>query len=243
MLNKAINSFLAVFGLKMSRLRHDDAHRIVRGLKDNRINVVFDVGANTGQFASVIRRAGYRGTIICFEPLPEAHEALERRVKTDGNTVVHPRAALGDTQGLVEINVSRNSVSSSILQLLPSHSTAAPDSIYVDAVETPVDRLDNVFDEYVSQGDRVFLKIDTQGYEWHVLDGAAQSLQRIDGLLLEMSLIPLYDGQRLWKELLDRLQGEGFVLWQVLPGLADPQSGRTLQFDGVFYRTEMASGS
>jgi hypothetical protein len=51
-----------------------------------------------------------------------------------------------------------------------------------------------------------------------------------------MSLVPLYEGQRLWKDILHRLEAEGFVLWQIIPGFSDPESGRSLQFDGVFYR-------
>lgn len=234
--NKLIKTFLRTFGLKMSRIRNDDPHRIVKGLEANRINIVFDVGANTGQFAKSLREAGYRGKIVCFEPLPDAHEKLRNRFVRDENILIHPRTALGDARGTIKINVSRNSFSSSILNLLPSHSDAAPESAYVDTIEAEIDRLDNIFTDYVIEGSRVFLKIDTQGYEWNVLDGAEMCLDKIDGLLLEMSLVPLYEGQRLWKDILDRLEGEGFVLWQILPGFSEPTSSQTLQFDGVFYR-------
>ena len=61
-------------------------------------------------------------------------------------------------------------------------------------------------------------------------------------LLLEMSLLPLYEGQRLWKDILDRLEREGFVLWQIPPGLSDPTSGQSLRFDEVFYRKQTLSG-
>jgi len=231
---------LRVFGLTASRIRYDDPHRIVNGLKTFRINTVFDVGANTGQFARSLREAGYRGKIICFEPLPDAHEILRDRFVQDENVLVHPRTALGDVRGSININVSRNSHSSSILNLLPTHTDADSESAYIDTIEANIDRLDNVFAQYVSEGDRVFLKIDTQGYEWNVLDGAEMCLDKIVGLLLEMSLVPLYDGQRLWKDLLNRLEGERFILWQILPGFSAPKSSQTLQFDGVFYRNESA---
>lgn len=235
--SKLIKKFLRLFGLKMSRIQHDDPHRIVSGLTAHRVNVVFDVGANTGQFAKSLREAGYSGKIVCFEPLLDAHEKLRNRFDRDEKTLIHPRTALGDASGSININVSRNSVSSSILNLLSSHSDAAPESAYVDTIETDIDRLDNVFADYVTEGDCVFLKIDTQGYEWNVLNGAEACLDKVDGLLLEMSLVPLYDGQRLWKDILHRLEGEGFFLWQILPGFSEPTSGQTLQFDGVFYRT------
>lgn len=235
-INRIINKSLRVFGLKVSRTKNDDPHRIVKGLLEKRINIVLDVGANTGQFAKSLREAGFPGKIVCFEPLPAAHRRLVARFNNDHATVIHPRTALGDTSGSVALNVSANSVSSSILDLLPSHSDAAPESTYVDTIETDIDCIDNVFTSYVAPGDRVFLKIDTQGYEWNVLDGAEKSIKDIDGLLLEMSLVRLYDGQRLWKDILARLERQGFDLWQILPGFSDPASGRLLQFDGVFYR-------
>ncbi len=241
-MRKAINKTLGIFGLRLSRTRNDAAHQVVKGLTKKQIDVVLDVGANTGQFAKSIRHANYRGKIVCFEPLPDAHEELKNRCIRDERIFIHPRTALGDVRGSVQINVSRNSVSSSILNLLPSHSDAAPESTYIDTIETNIDCLDNVFADYVAPGNRVFLKIDTQGYEWNVLNGAKISLNRIDGLLLEMSLLPLYEGQRLWKDILDRLEREGFVLWQILPGFSDPTSGQSLQFDGVFYRKQTLSG-
>ena len=240
MFSKLIKRFLRIFGLTASRIRYDDPHRIVNGLEANRIDIVFDVGANDGQFSESLREAGYRGKIICFEPLPTAHEKLQNRFVRDEKTLIHPRTALGDVHGSININVSRNSYSSSILNLLPSHTDADPESAYIDIIKASIERLDNVFTDYVSEGDRVFLKIDTQGYEWNVLDGAAECLDQIDGLLLEMSLIPLYEGQRLWKDILGRLEREGFVLWQILPGFSEPTSSRTLQFDGVFYRNDSA---
>ena len=241
MFSKLIKSFLRVFGLTVNRIRYDDPHRIVNGLEANRINIVFDIGANAGQFSKSLREAGYRGRIICFEPLPDAHEKLRSRFCRDKKTLIHPRTAVGDVRGSININVSRNSYSSSILNLLPSHADAAPESVYIDTIKASIERLDNVFADYVNEGDRVFLKIDTQGYEWNVLDGAEMCLDKIDGLLLEMSLVPLYEGQRLWRDILDRLEREGYVLWQILPGFSEPTSSQTLQFDGVFYRNESAS--
>ena len=156
LVNKKINKTLGMFGLKLSRTRNDAAHQIVKGLATNRIDVVLDVGANTGQFAKSIRHANYHGKIVCFEPLPDAHEKLKSRFIRDGRTFIHPRTALGDVRGSVQFNVSGNSVSSSILNLLPSHSDAAPESTYIDTIETNIDCLDNIFADYVAPEDRVF---------------------------------------------------------------------------------------
>ncbi len=85
------------------------------------------------------------------------------------------------------------------------------------------------------------MKIDTQGYEWNVLDGAEETLSKLKGLHCELSLVQLYEGQRLWLELLGRLEKEGFTLWNLQPGFTDTTSGRTLQVDATFFRVNKPS--
>ena len=99
-----------------------------------------------------------------------------------------------------------------------------------------MNRLDAVAAQYVSNARNPFVKIDTQGFEWQVLNGAPATLARTRGLVVELSLAPLYSGQRLWRDIVDRLQLEGFALWGIQPGFMDPRDGRTLQVDAVFFR-------
>ena len=75
-----------------------------------------------------------------------------------------------------------------------------------------------------------------QGFEWQVLDGARDTMPHIKGILVELSLVPLYEGQHLWREVIDRLEAAGFTLWAFKPVFTDQATGRTLQVDGVFYR-------
>jgi hypothetical protein len=81
-----------------------------------------------------------------------------------------------------------------------------------------------------------FLKVDTQGYEWEVLEGATATLPRIRGILCELSLVALYEGQHLWMDVVQRLGQQGFCVWAIQPGFTDPRDGRTLQADAVFIR-------
>ena len=97
-------------------------------------------------------------------------------------------------------------------------------------------RLDAVGPMYLADSRRAFLKIDTQGYEWQVLDGACETMSQMQGVLCELSLVPLYEGQRLWMDMIQRLEREGFALWSIQPGFMDPRDGRTLQVDAVFFR-------
>lgn len=210
--------------------------QLLKALERFKIDLVLDVGANVGQFSSELRSVGYRGGLVSFEPLSAAHHALSKVALRNTNWQVHPRSAIGDYDGEIEIHIAGNSVSSSLLPMMEAHSAAAEHSVYVGVEKTPISRLDSVGPMYLANSRRAFLKIDTQGYEWQVLDGADETLSRMQGVLCELSLVPLYEGQRLWMELIRRLEREGFALWSIQPGFMDPRDGRTLQVDAIFFR-------
>ncbi|MGC2636811.1 MAG: FkbM family methyltransferase [Acidobacteriaceae bacterium] len=203
-------------------------------LQQEGINLVLDVGANSGQFGSELRASRYDGRIISFEPQSSAHAELKRRTANDPGWTVADRTAIGAQLGSVNIHISENSVSSSILSMLPAHSDAAPESHYVDMETVPVNTLDNLCS--FGPADRVALKIDVQGYERQVLEGAPRVLDRCLVVIAEMSFVPLYDGQVLAREFWDVLAAEGFAVWSLEPGFRHPKTGRMLQVDGVSFR-------
>lgn len=226
-------------GYEVRRFRPDEseAAQLVQALKIADINLVFDIGANTGQFARDIRQAGYHERIVSFEPLRSARAKLLIAAKQDSAWNVHDQAALGDSAGEALIHVAANSVSSSVLPMLESHVSAAPESVYVGIERVPIQRLDDIASYYLSPASsNLFIKIDAQGFEWQILDGAPDALRHARGLLCELSLVPLYEGQRLWREMVDRLHDEGFGLWAVQRGFTDSATGQSLQMDGIFLR-------
>ncbi len=206
-------------------------------IRSQGINLIFDVGANTGGFGTYIRELGYDGRIVSFEPTKVAHEQLLIVVKNDPHWLVAARSAIGNINGEVEINISGNSESSSILPMLDSHTKAAPTSSYVGKEVVPLRTLDTLCPEYINKGDRLFLKIDTQGYEEQVLKGAKNTVAAATVLQMELSLIPLYAGQKLMPEMISLLRDAGYDLWGIAPVFADPTSGRILQMDGIFCKS------
>lgn len=205
-------------------------------LADQNIDLVFDVGANTGQFAKSLRKAGYTHRIVSFEPLSIAHAQLLQASRNDSKWDIAPRAAIGDHEGEVEMHIAANSVSSSVLQMLDSHAIAAPDSAFIGSERVRLSRLDTVTSSYLESGTRPFVKIDTQGYEDRVLDGATELLHKVRGLQLELSLVPLYKEQKLFDALVERLCTLGYSIWAIWPGFFDPHTGRMLQVDATFFR-------
>jgi len=205
-------------------------------LRQEQINLVLDVGANVGQFVDGLRAAGYTGRVISFEPLASAYATLRKRAERDKNWIIADRTAVGAQTGSADINISGNSVSSSILDMLPSHASSEPQSSYIGAESVPVNRLDDLVS--LTPADRVLLKVDVQGYEKQVLDGAQHVLKCCRAVILEMSLVPLYDGQMLAKEMWDLLLARDFEPWSLESCYRNPQTGRTLQLDGTFVRND-----
>ena len=97
-------------------------------------------------------------------------------------------------------------------------------------------RLDSVWDELVHEGERVFLKLDVQGFEMHVLRGVEAHLERVAGVQAELALTSLYEGDTPWREVIDHLERHGFELAGLEPGFEDPETGRVLQADGILIR-------
>lgn len=224
------------FDLRRYRPERSESGRLATMLAHHGVDLVFDVGANMGQFARSLRRSGYPGRIISFEPLSVAHHKLVKASRRDSSWTIAPRMAIGDHEGKMEIHVSGNSVSSSLLEMLDVHSAAAPGSRYVSKEIVTITRLDRVAADYASAASVSFIKIDTQGYEDRVLNGANDFLNSVKGVQLELSLVPLYEGQQLFDSLFSRLQGLGFSIWAIWPGFCDPRSGRMLQVDATFFR-------
>lgn len=199
------------------------------------VKVVLDVGANKGQFARHLLRHGYCRRIVSFEPLSSAYGRLKVNAWNikRWDTV---NLALGSYDGTTEINVAGNSQSSSFLNMLPAHVAAAPESAYVATEPVSVRKLDSIIDEHVAPDESCFLKLDVQGFEKQVLMGASNSLDRITGIQLETSLVPLYQGETLFLEMLQLMADRGYNLVSLSDGFCDPVTQRLLQLDAIFYR-------
>jgi len=206
----------------------DPGLRLAVMLSANRIENVLDIGANIGQFAEDLFENGYGGRITSFEPIPHAHSRL--RMKAEGNprwTVADP-VALSDKAGEATFHEASNDLASSLLPFSGSYNGEI-DTIASYTVRTS--RLDDI-----SVDGRLFLKIDAQGAEMPILQGATATLSRIVGLQVEMSLSAIYKDQVLAPEINTMLEGLGFELWDVIPAFRNRTTQKLLQYDGVYFR-------
>ena len=203
-------------------------------LRSRDVSTVFDVGANSGQFARSLRSCGYAGLIVSFEPIRATFTDLSRSMAGDSKWVGH-NFGLGASRGTSVINVSENTVFSSILPQTDYAIQFDPKARVQRTEEIEIFTFDEVF-ELANVGNS-FLKIDTQGFERQVLEGATKSLCQLSGLQLELPLEHLYEGDWSFPVALSKLESAGFVPAQMRPTTfmtGDPQSWT--EVDCVFRR-------
>jgi FkbM family methyltransferase len=198
------------------------------------IDLVIDVGAATGGYGQQVRKFGYTGKIVSFEPLDTAFAELSKATAGDAGWTAR-QVALGSEPGEAVINIASNSDSSSLLPMESAHTEAEPSVGYVGQQTVTVARLDDLIDEIATPESRIFLKIDAQGFEKEVLAGAQETLRRCRGLQLELSFVPLYAGGMLIDEAVSTAYAAGFQMVSVEQGWA-AATGQMLQADGVFFR-------
>jgi FkbM family methyltransferase len=214
----------------------DPLFQVVRLLRHLGVDSVLDIGANAGQFGGEMRRLGYVHRMVSIEPLSLPFATLERACANDALWECQ-RVAVGPAAGEATINVAGNSVSSSMLPMLERHVRSARRSAYVGSERVRVTTIDELMDRYALRS-HTYVKIDVQGFERQVLDGAIAALGVVRAVQLELSLVPLYAGAWSFDEAMETMRGRGFMLAALLPGFSDPVTAQTLQCDGVFTRRD-----
>lgn len=183
-------------------------------LRDRKVDLVLDVGANVGQFGAELRRWGYRGRIISFEPGSNAFGHLAHRIAADDRWTAR-QCAVGDTAGVVTLNVTRSTVLSSIMQQAPAIEGYGSGADIVATENVELVTVDAICASENSR--RIFLKIDTQGYEQAVIGGIDVCVEQLCGIQLELPVLDLYDHNWPLPEAIAAMRTKGFELSQVFP--------------------------
>ncbi len=202
-----------------------------------RVEAVIDVGANEGQFRNFLRsEVPFLGPLLSYEPQPACFSKLTRYASDDPAWQVR-NLALGSEPGELSLNIVEASVFTSFLN--PDHAAVGDFSgmnRVREVVKVPVVRLDDELSADpapVSMPDRLYLKLDTQGYDLTVLRGATRTLARVVALQTELSMKPLYQGMPNYREVIDALEDMGFELSNMFPVSNDDDMG-LIEADGVF---------
>ena len=213
-----------------SRTWNSPSKVLAKKLISANIESVLDIGANVGQFAIDMRRNGYQNAIYSFEPVAQTFAVLTENSAQDDNWHAL-NVAVGESEGNAQINVSNNSgLSSSFLEMEPIHLNNFPNSISISSESVLLTTVDIQTAALEIEPKTSILKIDTQGYEYHVLKGAAYSLGEFKYCYLEVSLVQLYKGEKTFFDILDLLQKSNHELIEIFPGVR-AKDGSLLQVD------------
>lgn len=199
------------------------------------ITKVLDVGANTGQYAQELRKISFEGEIVSFEPISSVFEMLKKNMKNDPKSTAK-NFALGDKNETKTINISKNLASSSFFNRAKHLEENAKQTEYVSEEKVEIKVLDSIYDTLCTSNDIVFLKLDTQGYEKNILNGATESLKKIKGIQIELALKPSYNDAPGYKEIFKIIEDAGFTLFSIEEGFEDHKTGQLLEVDAVFFR-------
>lgn len=183
----------------------------IKIFKHLKIDVLFDVGAKIGQYAYGIRNTGFQGEIVSFEPQITAFNKMEYLSKNDKMWKIR-NYGLGSENKILEINLSSNSVSSSILENVDILTEICPETEYIEKEKIEIKRLDSIIDEFCDNKTNVFVKIDTQGYEFEMIEGCKGCLDRIIGFQLELFFMELYKGVKTFLEKFLYMKNLGYEL-------------------------------
>lgn len=226
-----LQSLFRKTGIAIGRYR-PPAHRRTRLFAKHGVTTVVDVGANTGQYGCELRKSGFSGRIVSFEPLSDAYAQLAKNVVGDPRWEAFNLGA-SDCARTARLNVASNSASSSLLAMTDTHLEAAPWSEFMSMEDVELVRLEHV----IELSDSTCLKLDVQGHELEALDGATALLKFVEVIEIECSIDELYAGQPVLVDVLNRLAKLGYRLKLLEPGFHDSRTGAILQFDGFFVRS------
>ena len=137
------------------------------------------------------------------------------------------------------MNIAKDDKCSSFLAPLERQTRVYSGAQTSSSTTVQVRRLSDLYGVQFQPGVTPFFKIDTQGYEGRVIDGAGDILDEMVGMQIELSLVPLFDGGQSYARLLQELEHQKFQPVLLEPVFVDPETEQTLQVDAVFFRQDL----
>ncbi len=236
-LKQTVQRAFHIFGLDLKWYVAQPPHALSTLLKLYQVDVIFDIGANVGMSGQYLRNIGFGGKIISFEPIADLFGQLHQKAANDPLWFCE-NIALGASEGQQEIHVSGGGGgASSFLIMTGEMDERAPELGIVRREVVTVSTLESVMNKYYPRGDRLFLKLDAQGYERQILEGGRDALARVVGMRIEMSIVRTYEKEPLIYEMMPYLYDLGFELCGIEEAWSNPSTQEVYQVDAMLFRT------
>jgi FkbM family methyltransferase len=222
---KLFKNLKSGFSLSSYQILENVAHHC------NDIGTVIDVGANQGQFALATTHKFPNAKIISFEPLPDLYARFNANVQGNKNITAY-NLALGNETGTIDFYRNEHSHASSVLPISHEQVAALPETSKTAKTQVKISKLDDVVQASELIG-KTLLKLDVQGYEKNVLEGAPKLLSAVDFVLFEASFIPMYEGEPLFEEMHAYLNNRGYAIVGPV-GFLQGKDNSILQMDFLY---------
>jgi FkbM family methyltransferase len=195
-----------------------------------KLRTIVDVGANVGQWSSMLLNCITPEKLIIVEPLPDAFAVLQKKFGNIRGVELH-NFAIGEREGIETLKITRDTTGASLLQPREEmRAVVGSNWTITSEVQVKMTTLDRLLVDFPEVS---LLKIDVQGYEKPVLAGAAQTLAKTKFLLIELNFLPQYDGGSWLGEVHEILTREfGFFLANATAPLV--LNGRAAMVDGLY---------
>lgn len=220
---------------------------VLQSIAQTETPLIVDVGAYTGNSASRFRTLFTSCSLICFEPNPEALQVLAHTASNLGGDIEIVGKAVSEIDGhttfhIQEIDpalsglVPRNSASKDSIDISKAKLSGASYLADLNVREIVVESI--TLDSYFGSDSRTIdlMKVDVQGVESRVLDGARQTLRRVQNLLIEVSFYDFYENQCSFRSIEEFLEPAGLRLWAITKNSRNPMNGRTDWANAVYRR-------
>jgi FkbM family methyltransferase len=185
---------------------HRDPFDLIRKyLADWNPDVIFDVGANVGQSATVYASRFPEARVHSFEPSPETYRHLVEAMAQFPQVTTH-NIALGRSEARSRLTQSRQSA---LNHLVPPTQDATEGTVEVQ-VRSGIEVMRGLGVERID-----YLKIDTEGHDLEVLHGFLPELDRVDFIQVEAGMNPYNTTHVPFGSLDGLLQGAGFHLFHI----------------------------
>lgn len=207
---------------------------ILHCLKKYDIDIVIDVGANVGQFGQLLRMLGYKNKILSFEPDPVVFLELSKKCINDSKWECI-NSALGEFEGKLVLHRYNHSTFSSMREINKVGEQNFPNIHLEENISVEVKTLNYVLKGSVYEGKRIFLKLDTQGYDLEVFKGSVEKLSQIFVIMTELSFIQIYNEMPNWSKSISYFQNHNYIL----SGIYHVSRGKNLELieaDAIFIK-------
>jgi len=205
----------------------------------NQPPVIFDIGAFTGQVTKEYLHIFPDAQLYCFEPYPFSFLQLKKNTLNKPNIQIFNKA-VGAIEGRTKFHDNQFSQTNSVLPSLQ-----ASDEIWGKGLQTTrnILKIEMVTLDHFMEMQQLskidILKLDVQGAEYNVLEGAANALKngKITLIYLEIMTIACYEGQKRLDEIFALLHSFGYELFDFY-NYSYTKEGRLRCVDAIFTRRE-----